>query len=775
MTTTSLTWSAEQDAIFQWFATGTGHLLVRARAGTGKTTTILEAIKHAPEVSVLLAAFNKRIAEELQRRLTEQYSSAEARTLHSLGYRLVQKHWDAVTVDGRQRAKQLDEVCPPGTHWTIRKLITSLHTKGRELRPLARNGKELLDLAIEHDLLPEKWMEATGWKLERCCTIAYEAMALATQPAPWIDYADMLYLPIRLQLTDPTYDLVVIDEAQDMTGPQLDLALGMSRGRIVLVGDDRQCQPAGTLVRNNKTENVPIESLVPGDQVVTFDRKTQVFIQSGTVLETSARSYQGPLFTLTAGGKTTRCTDSHKWLVRWTNRTTTVWVTYLMRQGARYRVGQCRLFRVAATGTDGLVCGLGQRARVERADAAWILRTHTTIEDALAYEQIVAATYGLPEVCFYPPSTVKHFTQDVIDRVYNTLGDLKDSAIRCLEVHGRQLDYPFYVRNDEGRQGRQTLFITQACNLIPYYMALPIAPDNIPGFDKRDRYAVRWEPLELTSVPFNGEVHSLNIAKHHKYIADGIVTCNSIYQFRGADSNGLDRLKKQLHAQELGLKTTFRCGTTIVAAAKQIVPDFAAGAEHPGVIHEMTEPDTITVAEAGDFILSRTNAPLIPLALKFMRDRRRCRIQGKDIGKNLSNLAQKIAKAAKTETDISAFLIALDQWESKEVERAHRAERDDLIAGIHDRAETIAALAEDCATVADLIERMEYLFADEGEDMIILSTVHKAKGLEANRVFILKATLDRFKDKGPEEDNIRYVAMTRARHTLVWVTRDPQH
>lgn len=64
-------WSPFQLAVFADVATGTGHTVVNACAGSGKTTVLVEAISHVPPgLSTLFVAFNKAIAEELARRLS---------------------------------------------------------------------------------------------------------------------------------------------------------------------------------------------------------------------------------------------------------------------------------------------------------------------------------------------------------------------------------------------------------------------------------------------------------------------------------------------------------------------------------------------------------------------------------------------------------------------------------------------------------------------------------------------------------------------------------
>ena len=74
--------------IFKAFREPAGHVLVRARAGCAKTTTSLEGVKQAPERRILVAAFNKLIADEANARLVGQ-DRVKAKTLHALGMRVV--------------------------------------------------------------------------------------------------------------------------------------------------------------------------------------------------------------------------------------------------------------------------------------------------------------------------------------------------------------------------------------------------------------------------------------------------------------------------------------------------------------------------------------------------------------------------------------------------------------------------------------------------------------------------------------------------------------
>jgi superfamily I DNA/RNA helicase len=68
----------------------------------------------------------------------------------------------------------------------------------------------------------------------------HDAATVQPQYDIGVDYADMIFLPLAWKLTSRDYQLVVVDEAQDMTAAQLEIAERVCDGRICVVGDDRQ-------------------------------------------------------------------------------------------------------------------------------------------------------------------------------------------------------------------------------------------------------------------------------------------------------------------------------------------------------------------------------------------------------------------------------------------------------------------------------------------------------------------------------------------------------
>jgi len=241
-------WSPEQRKIFAWFESGAGNLIVRARAGTGKTTTIVEGAQRAPETSILLAAFNKSIQKELESRIKSP--NVQARTLHGLGFSFLRRSWPEVRVSehGEREQRLAMRACGSRAPEEAIRLVGQIHTKMREIFPLDGTVDTTMGLMVDFDLMPDDELEEAGCNAEWIAGRAAEAVRLAADrdilraDDLQIDFADMIFLPLLNCMVRPTYDLVIVDESQDMTASQLQLAIQSCRkgGRIAIVGDDRQ-------------------------------------------------------------------------------------------------------------------------------------------------------------------------------------------------------------------------------------------------------------------------------------------------------------------------------------------------------------------------------------------------------------------------------------------------------------------------------------------------------------------------------------------------------
>lgn len=241
----------------------------------------------------------------------------------------------------------------------------------------------------------------------------------------------------------------------------------------------------------------------------------------------------------------------------------------------------------------------------------------------------------------------------------------------------------------------------------------------------------------------------------------------AIYGFRGAVQNGMAMMCEKLDAVRLPLTITYRCPKAVVALAQTEVPDYRAHDTAPeGEVVDVKESKMFSEVKPGDAILSRLNAPLMPLVLGLLRKNIPARIEGRDIGKQLSGIVRGLK--AKSVPD---FIAKLETWKERQIARASKFKNPEKkIEQTQDIVDTLAVLAQDSTSVTDIERRLEVLFQDTNDyskPAVVLSSVHKAKGLEWKRVWMLSETFRR--GKGGEEANIFYVAVTRAQASLYLV------
>ena len=250
----------------------------------------------------------------------------------------------------------------------------------------------------------------------------------------------------------------------------------------------------------------------------------------------------------------------------------------------------------------------------------------------------------------------------------------------------------------------------------------------------------------------------------------------AIYGFTGADADAIDQISKDFKCQMIPLTTTYRCPKAVVAEARAYVSHIEAAPTAPeGIVREMHQDHFLTMdLRETDAILCRNTKPLVETAFRLIRNGIACHVEGRDIGAGLVNLATRWKKIRTTDK----LRDRLEEYAEAECGKLIAKGQETQAEALRDRIETIEVMMAGCETVTELVEKIQKLFKDSEDGhthSLTLSTVHKSKGREWPRVFILgfaelmPSACARQDWQIQQENNLIYVAFTRAQEELVLV------
>ena len=318
-------------------------------------------------------------------------------------------------------------------------------------------------------------------------------------------------------------------------------------------------------------------------------------------------------------------------------------------------------------------------------------------------------------------------------------------------------------------------------NLVIDYVDMIVLPlfhkEHIPTF----KYVFIDECQDLNTAQ---RELMLCAAKDGRFIAVGDRN-QAINGFAGADCNSFDKIANLGNTIELPLSVNYRCGTNMVKLAQELVPQIQA---HKGAIKgEINHVIKLSkdLFKDNDMVLCRTSAPLVGLCMKLIQSGITAVVKGKDIAQDL----QMLVENANTK-DITQVLAYLNNEKQKLIATIKdnrkctdaEAMQSQRYMNLEDRCKCIENIC--LYSIKDTMQLKSYinrLFTDDKvENAVMLSTAHKSKGLEANRVLILLP--NKLPLKWPhqldwqikQENNLKYVALTRARKELVFIDMEEQ-
>lgn len=245
----------------------------------------------------------------------------------------------------------------------------------------------------------------------------------------------------------------------------------------------------------------------------------------------------------------------------------------------------------------------------------------------------------------------------------------------------------------------------------------------------------------------------------------------AIYGFAGADTRSYAAIQAATGAVTLPLSICYRCPASHLELARRIVPQIEARPAAPaGTVQTTRSAELPGLVGEGALVVCRLTAPLVSLCIKLIQRRLPARVRGRDIAKSLTNLVRQIGAGA----DIEEFGSRLGEYEQQQVTKLSQKP---------DSGPRITMLTDQCAalmvcwtefqatSIDDLCAQIEAIFSDDRAS-IWLSTIHRAKGLEADDVTILHPELLPFRHprttaaQAVQEHNLLYVALTRAKRSL---------
>jgi DNA helicase-2/ATP-dependent DNA helicase PcrA len=245
----------------------------------------------------------------------------------------------------------------------------------------------------------------------------------------------------------------------------------------------------------------------------------------------------------------------------------------------------------------------------------------------------------------------------------------------------------------------------------------------------------------------------------------------AIFAFAGASSDSWRQIVDDFRPRGLPLSVCYRCARSIVEAARAYVPHLEPRADAPeGVIRDLAESALPADVRDGDMVVCRTTAPLVTSCLRTIAAGKPAAILGRDIGAGLAAACEAI-RDMRLAGDLPAQIA---EWERQQREIAERrGAREFAMIAIADRADTLRALAvRGVETWDGVMDRIADIFSDDRAS-VTFATIHRAKGLEADRVYWLRPELvphpmARGASRA-QEDHLAYIAITRAMRELVMV------
>lgn len=234
----------EQESILDSVRSTKSNLMIRAYAGTGKTSTLELIDTVAKPAPHLYLCFNKSVANEAIKRMA---SMTTVRTFNSLGHRIwAQQCGGNLTLKSTKTVEIFRSIVDEAPRaerdaiWSVYDQVTHGVALAKALGYIppkhAKADKALISASRFHGLLDEKPDDLTADLIDHILNLSIAAATRGT-----IDFNDQVYMPALFGGLFPKFPLVLVDEYQDLSPVNHAMIAKLCvASRQIGVGDDAQ-------------------------------------------------------------------------------------------------------------------------------------------------------------------------------------------------------------------------------------------------------------------------------------------------------------------------------------------------------------------------------------------------------------------------------------------------------------------------------------------------------------------------------------------------------
>ncbi len=549
---------------------GEGPQLILAGAGSGKTRVLTHRIAYlvatdaAKPNEILAITFTNKAAGEMRDRAellvgrrvramwVMTFHAACARMLRAeaarLGYTRQFTIYD--TADSRRLIKRcLDELGIDPKRFTP----GSVHSQISDAKNKLRDS--------------DAYAQMVGSFFEQTVADVYRAYERELHRMNAMDFDDLLVRAVNVLELFPEvreryangFRHVLVDEYQDTNHAQyrwLQLLAGEHRN-LMVVGDDAQCLVEGTLVTMADGSRRPIETVQPGDQVLSAYGSGD--FQAAEVLRVHRSERADGIAVTTRSGRRIVSTPEH---------------THFAGHFSPASAPPISVWEKAA-GTQAFPSPALGQGHWRGGSVPSSSSSPASIDVSLCTDQ----RDGVPVHAV----RFTHPTGRGFDALTPTMRSAEGAVAQIRRAVG---DITIRRLAKLGRGGAS----------LPFVMAASVRPGMVM-FDEEGGYDV-VESVERVSL--DRPVYDLDIEHTHNFVAGGLVTHNSIYGFRGADiSNILEFEDSYPDAHVVKLEQNYRSTQTILDAANAVIRN-NRGQKPKSLWSDLGQGDPIKVRELDD-------------------------------------------------------------------------------------------------------------------------------------------------------------------------------